>query len=286
MPSNSLIVPDTHSANSIFHFVKEQRFLFSAIQHKRLSPRYCKEDIEYLGLKNQGEVIKSVAILEKCFCDIKLHSIMQPLAVKRINGESFDDCKLSHPEFYGGFGIAFSKKWAIHHNLQPLHYINAESDEVESFQKAFEFATVQDDLDDVLVDNILYRLCYLKPLSGKMPRREESQLVEYIKNFHDEREWRYIPTLKALKEVRKERVIFKELTPMEVDSINDQLENDEYETIALKFDYSDIVYILVPDYEARDNLIREIGKISGMSSFEREKLISKLLVLCDLEKDS
>ena len=64
------------SANSLFHFMYEERFLTDAIDRCALIPRYCKENIEYMVLKDtKGKTVKEMAVLQKCFCDIPFHKI-------------------------------------------------------------------------------------------------------------------------------------------------------------------------------------------------------------------
>lgn len=31
-------------------------------------------------------------------------------------------------DWYGDYGIAFGKEWGMRHNIQPVHYLNEESD--------------------------------------------------------------------------------------------------------------------------------------------------------------
>lgn len=40
------------SANSLFHFMKEFRFLKMALENKSLDARFCSEDISYLNKKS------------------------------------------------------------------------------------------------------------------------------------------------------------------------------------------------------------------------------------------
>ena len=185
MIENTRLIRETHSSDSLFHFMKKPEFLTYALQKKRLSPRYCKEMIEYLGIKYDEKEIKSVAILQKCFCDIRLHSIMQPLEVRPI-GENLEQSRfLTHTDFYGEYGLAFSKKWGIERNLEPVHYVNISSDEVKTFKSAFEKAASVDEIDETIVDQIINRLCYIKPLTGIMERIEDGNEIKYEKNFHD-----------------------------------------------------------------------------------------------------
>lgn len=156
------------SANSLFHFMKEEEYLFDALVYKMLFPRYCNEDIEYLKLEIDGKPIKQISVLQKCFCDIPLHQLTAPMDL------SIDDTeknvqtveRYSHPDFYGKYAIAFSKQWCINHNLQPVHYVNPQSSYVDVFKKAFEHVIRMDDIDDSISCEMLSHLAYFKPLWG------------------------------------------------------------------------------------------------------------------------
>lgn len=41
--------PPVQSADTLFHFVKKLDYLLPAIEREALVPRYCVENIEYLG---------------------------------------------------------------------------------------------------------------------------------------------------------------------------------------------------------------------------------------------
>ena len=114
--------PAVQSANTLFHFEKKSEYLFSIIEKMAIVPRYCVEDIDYLDIG-----IEEIAYPMLCFCDINLHKIQE------------------HMNFYGQYGIAFSKQWGISRGIQPIQYVNPNSilrhDFTEAFQdkKLFEF---------------------------------------------------------------------------------------------------------------------------------------------------
>ena len=97
----SMVHPDT-----LFTFMTDFGFLLGCLEHKMLSPRYCEEDVRYLNLRR----VKSLAYPMKCFCDISLKKLKV------------------HMDWYGDYGIAFGKEWGMRHNIQPVHYLNEESD--------------------------------------------------------------------------------------------------------------------------------------------------------------
>lgn len=137
------------SANTLFHFMKKEQWSKEVLSRRAMVPRYCVENIGYLGINDGETSFEEAAILQKCFCDIPFHKLMQTFSLSG-EGEGFDrldeDDKSkasnnnTHPDFYGEYAIAFSKKWGESHDLQPIHYLNKESSHA---------------IDDVIVDNIL-----------------------------------------------------------------------------------------------------------------------------------
>ena len=78
------------TADTLFNFMKEREFLERTIKNKKISARYCKENVEYLNLG-----ISEIAFPMKCFCDINMHKL----------GE--------HLGWYGYYGIPESLKTEI-----------------------------------------------------------------------------------------------------------------------------------------------------------------------------
>lgn len=85
-------------------------------------------------------------------------------------------------------------------------------------------------------------------------KNANSVKVKLRKNFHDEREWRYVPGTDILTEVKLGGVIANPTVLALVDSIseiNQSLTAGRYRKLWLKFNYDDIHYIIVPDTQAR-----------------------------------
>lgn len=119
--------------------------------------------------------------------------------------------------------------------------------------------------------------------------------VELRKNFHDEREWRYVPSTGILTEVRLGGIIANPaiLALVEnISEINQSLTVERYRKLWLKLNYDDIRYIIVPDTQARVDIIDTILSIPDAqftspeyAQRERYVLISKILVLDEFRKD-
>ncbi len=288
------------SANSLFHFVNREEYLFSAIDNKCLSPRYCYEDIGYLNLRLNGIQIQRIAVLEKCFCDIPLHQLSTVFELEVLNKDQIEsndhietELKMNtHPKFYGSFAIAFAKEWCIKNNLQPIHYVNPQSALVTDFRKMFEYVWCLDDLDDSISNGVINKLAFIKPLKGKMSRIIEGKSVFFNKNFHDEREWRFVPPTESLETKELNSIIFKPMILNEINEINNRIAGEEYKIIHLNFEYSDIRYLIVPTESDKNKLIQHIldledsyFTVDSEPLIEKAQMISKILVLNELSRD-
>lgn len=160
--------PSEQSANALFTCMRNIRFLKDILKRKKIYPRYYKEDIEYLHLPG----LSGIAYPMKCFCDIFLNKLEK------------------HMDKYGEYGIALTKEWGLTNKIQPIQYINENSFLYTSIQKLYENRHDPNNKLDYqdLFHNILG---FIKPISGKMPK--DDGVV--TKNFHDEKEWRYIPEI-------------------------------------------------------------------------------------------
>lgn len=118
------------SANALFHFVDKIDFLKSILLDRALKPRFCEEDVGYLNLQVKDSKFSSIAVLEKCFCDIPFHKLMDRFEVQLFDEKSLNATeklefarKNTHPDYYGPYAVAFSKEWGENNYLQPVHYV-------------------------------------------------------------------------------------------------------------------------------------------------------------------
>jgi len=201
----------TQSANALFHFMNQIKFLENALVNKALIPRFCREDMSYLNLNIGGHLFNKIAILQKCFCDIPLHKVATDFELmlteqSKDKLKSYREADLSignnHPRCYGKFAIAFSKRWCEERKLQPIHYLNENSPYSKQLEEIMKSSFSQDDLPDSVALDLFQRLALLKPLRGKMKKfieHEDKKIeIEVVKNFHDEQEWRFIPNLNTI----------------------------------------------------------------------------------------
>ena len=297
------------SANTLFHFMKEFGYLKTILRKRAIVPRYCIETMDYLHIRNGELDIQEVAVLQKCFCDIPLHKLADSFSVIG-TGQVYDDLtseeqfrvqhQNTHFDFYGGFAIGFSKDWSERKRLQPIHYLNTESAYSNHFERLLPVALAADDLPDEYVDDVLYRLAFIKPLRGIMQRnfdRGEGKVVkvDIYKNFHDECEWRFVPEHTVTESLDLSYVIANPQIVKNGDTVwemNKSLEDERYHPLWLDFDYDDIRYLIVPDNGHRIDLISAIceipeNKFSGDADADLQKkiLISKILVLDEVRRD-
>jgi len=296
----------SQSANSLFHFMTEPEYLYSILRLGAIVPRYCVETIDYLNIHNGTHTFSQVAILQKCFCDIPFHKLADTFAVNGV-GEAYNSLSLTeqadlernntHFSYYGKYAIAFSKSWGEQRKLQPVVYINKESQYAKDFSALFEQILGEDDLPDGYSQDVINRLAYIKPLRGIMHRNivrsdSSSVTVEFYKNFHDEREWRYVPDADILSSLNTECIIANSALIQYANEISKGLENERYKALWLKYSYDDIRYIIVPDIYARIDIIKTIMDLPD-NRFENKEdiltqkyiLISKILVLEEIRKD-
>lgn len=311
MPVNVHVsyLPDddyVQSANTLFHFMKEPEYLVSILRRRALVPRYCVETIDYLNINNGMRTFNEAAILQKCFCDIPFHKLADSFVVNGV-GETYESLSKeeraeleknnTHFAYYGEYAVAFSKRWGERKNLQPVHYLNKDSQYVQDFSALFERIFKDDDIPDEYAQDVINRLAYIKPLRGIMKRRiirSNSSVVdvEIYKNFHDEREWRYVPSVDVLSALETESIIANPTVIPLANEISNRLEAERYKDLWLNFSYDDIRYIIVPDTYARIDVIKTIMDMPD-NCFENKEdipiqksiLISKILVLAEIRKD-
>ncbi|EAD5126512.1 hypothetical protein CLO05_15970 [Listeria monocytogenes] len=262
------------SANSLFNFMPKKRFLIESIQKSSLFPRYVEENVEYLGVMFGGEKIKKVLFPMLCFCDINLHRL--PFHVEG-NEEN---------EGYGKYGIGLDKEWCQQKGLQPVSYLNENSSTSKLLQAAvnrsFEIVHKGIDFDssiEAFLDYSITQLAFSKPLMGSMKKGED----EVYKNFHDEKEWRYLPNLDHT-----------DMPPFKNDVNNPDLQNSfmnnqlsetlkSTEGVPLMLEMNAINYIFVHTVEDRDEIINVLKE--RFNEDDALKMATKIVIYDQIVKD-
>lgn len=248
-------VPSEIQADTLFTFMPMPEYLHTIIKKSMISPRYCSEDIAYLRIDG----ISRVSIPMKCFCDINLHRLGKHLAC------------------YGYYGIAFTKEWGMQKHIQPVQYINPESDLRADFTAAFNHAlrthgVSETETEHRLKNYMLHQLMYSKPYSGSFKSRVDGEMHDRC--FADECEWRYIPNLQGsdFPAMFFDDQLLKAGTP---NDMSDAMARES--SLALQFEYNEVKHIIVRcrnDFHALTSVITELP-IERSIMYD---LISKVIV--------
>lgn len=247
-------IPSKVQADTLFNFMQELNFLITTVKNKMLSPRYCEEDIRYLNIKG----LERLAIPMKCFCDINLHKISE------------------HLQWYGYYGIAFSKEWGMKQGIQPIQYINPNSNLCKDFSQAFSSALTikskkQTKAMKQMKNFMLHEIMFYKPYSGVMKRNNEETQE---KCFTDECEWRFVPDVTVCnfaQVIHNENIFNAGILREMSDSMCGLSE------ISLKFEYEDIKYIIIKTNEDFIKFTEEIKNIK-LTDLQAYELVSKIIV--------
>lgn len=235
-------------SDSLFHFTKNVDYLKS-ILNNGIYPRYCLEDVTWFGLDEH------VAYPMVSFCDIPL---------SRIN---------EHTDFYGSYGIGFSKDWGLKNNLNPVIYCSKNGlipDVAEFLIKPKDDESPE---EEAARNITLFKLLKLiKPLTGNMI--VGGSVIE--KDFYQESEWRYTPSNNI-----DDTVIFQPDFELKKDK-----KNKEAEKYTLQFVPSDIKYIFVKDDHDIPLMVDFINNNLGKFPLNDLKiLISRIISLKTIETD-
>lgn len=254
---NGTNAPDyKQSANSLFHFMSKSKYLYEILKTKRISPRYYPEEAEHYKIDG----LNNIAFPMICFCDIKLHRIFE------------------HADYYGYYAISFSKDFSKTQKIQPILYLNENSFFFERFKKglhtAYDLSDNESSIEfENISDAIVLSLSYMKRLKGIQKGTQ--------KNFHDEQEWRYIPDLQEtempsfLPNVEFEKTL--------LENYNNALLT--MKEVGIRFEYSDIKYIILKSDKEREECIKHIISFDNISDMEKYLLISRIITFDDLRSD-
>ena len=246
------------SANTLFNFMPRGEYLKKILTQKAIVPRYVREDLSYLDLS-----ISAIAIPMTCFCDINIPWIED------------------HTKTYGKYGIAFYKDWCIEQHIQPIHYINPDSHVRQDFQQAFQTALRIPEKDEptrILSNYLLSHLLYMKPLYGQKNGSDKTGI-----NYHDEREWRYVPPLSQLDTDMPMLLNCNADPAVKIEKYNAGLQ--QCHDAWLTFSWENIKYILVPTESARNTVARVIMEKCQATKLEKYELLTKIVILAEWKED-
>lgn len=151
-------------SDSLFHFTKSIASL-KGIVERGFQPRYCLEDLAYLGIDYLGFPMT-------CFCDIPLSRIRE------------------HTGFYGDYGLGMTREWGLRSGLVPVVYTTTDGPIATMINMFIEFP--KSDVPEAYIPlhaRVGDLIPLVKPISGKMLIGE----TELQKDFFQESEWRFVP---------------------------------------------------------------------------------------------
>ncbi|MGY5354654.1 abortive infection system antitoxin AbiGi family protein [Wenyingzhuangia sp. IMCC45467] len=214
------------SSRELYHFTKF-KYLKSILLQKSFYPRFNLEQTD-LNFSLDKNIVR-FAVPMVCFCDIPLKLTFE------------------HRKIYGKCGIALSENWRDKKKLNPVFYINKNSNIADTISK------MADSFDRLLpsmesVNSISYEMHMLRnnylTLMHSIKPYEKS-----TRKFYDEREWRYIPdhTKENQNDLNLSYWDFK--IPSELAKANKRVEKYQ-----LDFEISDINYLIVSSNKEKEIL--------------------------------
>ena len=233
-------------SDNLFHFTNSIDVL-KLILKNGVSPRYCLEDFSWFA----GAHIKYVAYPMSCFCDIPISRISE------------------HTEFYGMFGIGFTKDWGLKNGLNPVLYLTQSGSVRDTIEYFFNLDKPKNEKNDEQNENLFTLLSHIKPINGTMLIGGEPT----SKDFYQENEWRFVPQINKL--------LFSDALEKEKDEAN--LKVEKYK---LEFAPQDIKYIFVKSDSDIPNLFDFINTNLGHFPHNDLKILqSRIISLETLKLD-
>jgi hypothetical protein len=247
------------SPNSLFHFTPDYNNLLGILKNT-FYPRYCLEKFDLVDNDQQHFVEDAIPMV--CFCDIPLSQL------------------INHINRYGKYGLGMNKEWGRKKGLNPVIYINKNSD------LAKKFSTITNNC--ILQDNQTARayheaMLYFKPYVGPLYR---NGITSKRVRFYDEHEWRYIPRRDNLNNNNFEQSIQEHIyrkIEMRVEA-NQKLETDKTK---LTFNADDIKYIIIEKEQEIDRMIVDLSEIKG-NRYDKNtlnRLMSRIITVEQIKDD-
>jgi hypothetical protein len=232
------------STNSVIHYTERIENLKGILLHEGFRLKYCYEELLVCN-----ENLLSSAIPMVSFCDIPLSEVK------------------NHVDAYGSYGIGLNKSWARRTGLNPVFYLEMDSqlarlinEQVNRIMKNLDKKRPSKEDMHLRRDLITY-ISYCKNYEGKLTR---GKLNTETYRFYNEREWRYIGNSEDLSSAP--RIIFGEDYKQNKEKYNSDLEN-----CFVRFSHEDISYIIVDS----ENEIPEI--LSTLYEIYEDKCTTKEL---------
>ena len=255
------------STNSLFHYTSSIDNLFN-ILNKGFYPSYCKENIL------AKEFSSSFAVPIVSFCDIPLSQVKE------------------HTEKYGTYAIGLTLDWARRNRLNPVQYLDVNSNLGEGIAKILGFIYL--DWSSLIQDDKIFDEFYQGPYQGAL------SILKSIKNysgilerkngkkintkFYDEREWRYGPVIKVDDADYYIDIFFEGKFELMQERFTAKPHFKKY---CLTFDCFDIKYILIDNAKEIPRVIKYLKSQTHLFKNEEEYqlMLTRILTIEQIRED-
>lgn len=242
------------SSNSILHYTNSIKKLKGIIS-QGFKLKYCMEST---GTRRDVHIAGAFPMV--CFCDIPLSQVK------------------NHLDSYGYYGIGLSKDWAISRKLNPVLYLEQNSNLIDKLIK--QVSQTKDDkgkFNNDYLNDFIHICSFTKNYEGEIFRKGK-KIEDY--RFYDEREWRYVPTSEELNAAST-------VIPTKIYLENKADFNDALNNIKLEFSHFDISYIILKDEKEISSMTSHLRKIfeSQCTSLQLEVLLTKITTVNQILKD-
>lgn len=253
--------PWKQSAHALFNCMRELDYLKSALKYMAIAPRYYPEYVDYLKIEDITKLIFPMT----CFCDIPLSKLHY------------------HIKNYGAYSIGLDKaNWGIKNKLQPIKYVNQNSQLLKDFVSSFKVAKeiALSGKAKTIKDYIVSDLLFTKPIIGKMDRKDKVE--ETL--FQDECEWRYVPYFSddidiplILSQIETKAVIYN------LEYYNEVIK--QHKGLWLHFQIKDIRYLIVPTEKDCKDILEFIFNELDIPKNDKYFLATKIVQMDNLKED-
>ena len=244
----------------LFHFTRNKEFLHGILA---TGFKYC-----WAREKIEGKyTLKEFGVPMVSFCDLRLSEL--PI----------------HMDKYGLFGIGLSKSWAIDQGLNPVAYVNKNSEFTNFIFDGLEIYFAENmainDWKTATVANHAYMylfniLRYIKNYEGVLERDGKSGHYR----FADEREWRAVLSL-HLEDLFPVLPLSRLASRKLKESANEYIQSH-----LLKYLASDVRYIIVPTESDRQDTEAFISTLSSQYGISGARhLLSRILTAEQIRQD-
>ena len=258
----------TISSGSVFHHTRKLSSLKSILKTQTFKVQYSTEKI-YVNNK----YCLHIAVPMVSFCDIPLTDYKNYFRKKRS-----DNPKIFKYGYYGDFGIALKKEWAIKNGICPIIYIPKVKEDfrkTNSLLNLFKSSAVEKiDANNLGMElhNCNSLTSYIKHYEGYLDRINRSKkVVSENYCFYNEREWRFVPSDTPIL-----WNFYNDLT--DTFGKTNKIKTNKALKIPLAFSiFKDVSLIIVKKDDNIPDIVNILKDLKEKSEFQFEK---KLQILC------